>query len=66
MRRPSLTHRTALLGSPVGDFLGRRFGIIAFLVLFCIGVACQTGAPNVATFVVGRVFAGLGVGGTSW
>jgi SP family sugar:H+ symporter-like MFS transporter len=37
---------------------------MAFLVLFVIGVALQTGAGNVATFVVGRVFAGLGVGGT--
>ncbi|GAA5900174.1 hypothetical protein JCM6882_002635 [Rhodosporidiobolus microsporus] len=56
----------ALLAYPAGDFLGRRYGIMAFLVLFCIGVALQTGASgNLATFVVGRVFAGLGVGGTS-
>ncbi|GAA6030760.1 hypothetical protein JCM8097_008861 [Rhodosporidiobolus ruineniae] len=55
----------ALCAYPAGDFLGRRKGIIAFLCLFCIGVACQTGAHNFATFVVGRVFAGLGVGGTS-
>ncbi|GAA6012729.1 hypothetical protein JCM10207_005340 [Rhodosporidiobolus poonsookiae] len=55
----------ALCAYPAGDFLGRRYGIMAFLSLFCIGVACQTGAHNFATFVVGRVFAGLGVGGTS-
>ncbi|BGP19543.1 hypothetical protein JCM10213_000143 [Rhodosporidiobolus nylandii] len=55
----------ALCAYPVGDRLGRRYGIMAFLSLFCIGVACQTGAQNLATFVVGRVFAGLGVGGTS-
>ncbi|GAA5915374.1 hypothetical protein JCM8208_007693 [Rhodotorula glutinis] len=55
----------ALLAYPVGDFLGRRYGIMAFLVLFCIGVACQTGGTTLPTFVVGRVFAGLGVGGTS-
>ncbi|BGP63347.1 hypothetical protein NBRC10512_007497 [Rhodotorula toruloides] len=55
----------ALGAYPVGDTLGRRFGICAYLILFCIGVACQTGAKNIATFVVGRVFAGLGVGGTS-
>merc|ERR1711939_1035290 len=55
----------ALLGAPVGDFLGRRFGIIFFLMLFCIGVAAQTGGVTVAAFVVGRVFAGLGVGGVS-
>ncbi|GJN93220.1 hypothetical protein Rhopal_006267-T1 [Rhodotorula paludigena] len=55
----------ALCAYPVGDFLGRRYGIMCFLVLFCIGVACQTGGTDLATFVVGRVFAGLGVGGTS-
>ncbi|BGP57312.1 hypothetical protein JCM8202_001686 [Rhodotorula sphaerocarpa] len=55
----------ALAAFPVGDFLGRRYGIICFLVLFCIGVACQTGGRTLAPFVVGRVFAGLGVGGTS-
>ncbi|GAA5914181.1 sugar porter family MFS transporter [Sporobolomyces salmoneus] len=55
----------ALLAFPAGDILGRRFGIIAFLCLFFIGVALQTAANNLATFAVGRVFAGLGVGGTS-
>lgn len=55
----------ALLAFPAGDILGRRFGIISFLCLFFIGVALQTGGDNLSTFVVGRVFAGLGVGGTS-
>ncbi|ORY49729.1 general substrate transporter [Leucosporidium creatinivorum] len=55
----------ALGAYPVGDRLGRRFGIIAYLGLFCIGVALQTGATSIPPFVVGRVFAGLGVGGTS-
>lgn len=55
----------ALAAYPVGDTLGRRFGIIAYLGLFVIGVALQTGGQNLAAFVVGRVFAGLGVGGTS-
>lgn len=45
----------ALLSYPAGDLLGRRYGILAFLVLFVIGVALQTGAPGIATFVVGRV-----------
>merc|ERR1712093_51907 len=57
--------RDSLITYPVGDFLGRRYGIMAFLVLFSIGVACQTGGTTLPTFVVGRVFAGLGVGGTS-
>jgi len=55
----------ALCAYPVGDTLGRRYGIIAYLMLFFIGVACQTAATTIPTFVVGRVFAGLGVGGTS-
>ncbi|GAA5853204.1 hypothetical protein JCM8547_000241 [Rhodosporidiobolus lusitaniae] len=55
----------ALSAYPAGDFLGRRYGIMFFLVFFCLGVALQTGAGNFGTFVAGRVFAGLGVGGTS-
>lgn len=55
----------ALCAYPAGDFLGRRYGIILFLCLFFIGVALQTAATTLATFTVGRVFAGLGVGGTS-
>ncbi|KDE04829.1 hypothetical protein MVLG_04793 [Microbotryum lychnidis-dioicae p1A1 Lamole] len=55
----------ALGAFPVGDRLGRRWGIIAYLALFCIGVALQTGGKSLTPFVIGRVFAGLGVGGTS-
>jgi len=55
----------ALGAAPIGNKLGRRYGIMAYLVLFCIGVACQTGGTDLTTFVIGRVFAGLGVGGTS-
>ena len=52
----------ALLGAPVADIIGRRIGIVCSTLVFCLGVALQTGALNLATFVVGRVFAGLGVG----
>ncbi|WWC65534.1 uncharacterized protein I303_108152 [Kwoniella dejecticola CBS 10117] len=55
----------ALCGSIVGDRIGRRFGIIFYICLFFIGVACQTGCKSLAGFAIGRVFAGLGVGGTS-
>lgn len=44
---------------------GRRHGIQIFLVIFCIGVAAQTAATSLPAFIVGRVFAGFGVGGTS-
>ncbi|EIW58793.1 MFS monosaccharide transporter [Trametes versicolor FP-101664 SS1] len=52
----------ALLGAPAADILGRRLGIMCSCLVFSLGVALQTGAPDMATFVVGRVFAGLGVG----
>ncbi|KAM0748130.1 MFS monosaccharide transporter [Meredithblackwellia eburnea MCA 4105] len=54
----------ALLAYPIGK-RSKRFGIMVYLVLFCIGVALQTGGKSIGPFVVGRVFAGLGVGGTS-
>lgn len=38
-----------------GPFLPPTLGIIAYLVIFCIGVALQTGAVSIAPFVVGRV-----------
>ncbi|OCH87378.1 MFS monosaccharide transporter [Obba rivulosa] len=52
----------ALIGAPVADIIGRRLGIIMATAVFCLGVALQTGSSNITTFVVGRVFAGLGVG----
>jgi MFS family permease len=55
----------ALLGSHVGDRLGRRWGIIAYIIVFSVGVALKTGCYNLAGFAIGRVLAGLGVGGTS-
>jgi MFS family permease len=52
----------ALLAAPMADHLGRRMGIIAACLVFCVGVAMQTAAVQIPLFVVGRVFAGLGVG----
>ncbi|TFY59148.1 hypothetical protein EVJ58_g5973 [Rhodofomes roseus] len=52
----------ALFGAPVADILGRRHGIQLACIVFVLGVALQVGSHNIATFVVGRVFAGLGVG----
>ncbi|KAJ3489657.1 hypothetical protein NLI96_g1990 [Meripilus lineatus] len=52
----------ALFGSPLGDLLGRRGGIFVACLVFSFGVAMQTGCHTFAVFVVGRVFAGLGVG----
>ncbi|EGN96652.1 hypothetical protein SERLA73DRAFT_140303 [Serpula lacrymans var. lacrymans S7.3] len=52
----------ALLGAPAADILGRKWGIIFSGLVFCIGVAMQTASTAMPLFVVGRVFAGLGVG----
>ncbi|TDL24493.1 MFS monosaccharide transporter [Rickenella mellea] len=52
----------ALLAAPAGDILGRKWGIIAANLVFCVGVAMQTASTGIPLFVVGRVFAGLGVG----
>lgn len=52
----------ALTAAPAGDFLGRRFGLIASCTVFTIGVILQTAAQHIPTFVAGRFFAGYGVG----
>ena len=52
----------ALLAAPFGDYLGRKMGLIASCLVFCVGVAMQTAATKLPLFVVGRVWAGLGVG----
>ncbi|CAL1715002.1 unnamed protein product [Somion occarium] len=52
----------ALFGSPLSDTLGRRGAIFVACLVFVFGVSMQTGCHTFALFVVGRVFAGLGVG----
>ncbi|THH28577.1 hypothetical protein EUX98_g5616 [Antrodiella citrinella] len=52
----------SLGGAPVADYIGRQRGVFVAVLVFCLGVALQTGSHTFAVFVVGRVFAGLGVG----
>ncbi|KAF8916238.1 AmMst-1 [Mucidula mucida] len=52
----------ALLGAPVADFIGRKYGIVFACLVFAVGVAMQIASTAIPLFVVGRVFAGLGVG----
>ncbi|PLW35160.1 hypothetical protein PCASD_11245 [Puccinia coronata f. sp. avenae] len=52
----------ALLAYPIGDRFGRKIGIMIACVIFSVGVALQTASTTIPLFVVGRVFAGLGVG----
>jgi sugar porter (SP) family MFS transporter len=52
----------ALFAAPTADFLGRRLGLVASNVVFCVGVILQTIATAIPVFVAGRFFAGFGVG----
>ncbi|TFK39852.1 MFS monosaccharide transporter [Crucibulum laeve] len=52
----------ALIAAPTADYIGRKWGIVFACLVFAVGVAMQTAATAVPLFVVGRVFAGLGVG----
>ncbi|KAF2855391.1 general substrate transporter [Plenodomus tracheiphilus IPT5] len=52
----------ALTAAPAADFLGRRLGLVASNVVFCLGVVLQTVATDIPLFVAGRFFAGYGVG----
>lgn len=52
----------ALTAAPTADFLGRRLGLVACNVVFCLGVILQTVATDIPLFVAGRFFAGYGVG----
>jgi sugar porter (SP) family MFS transporter len=51
----------ALFAFPMGDLVGRKWGIVASCVIFCLGVGLQLDT-HWPTFIVGRVIAGIGVG----
>lgn len=55
----------ALMAYPTGDLLGRKLGLMAWLLVFTVGVILQTAAVEIPLFVAGRCIAGLGVGGIS-
>ena len=57
-----LIHLGALLAAPFADHLGRKWGLIVSCFVFSIGVALQTAATAIPIFVIGRVWAGIGVG----
>ena len=53
----------ALTAAPVGDLVGRRWGLIgSTAIVFNLGVILQTAATDIPIFVAGRFFAGYGVG----
>jgi SP family sugar:H+ symporter-like MFS transporter len=56
----------ALLQAPLSDYLGRQRSMIVWALSFTIGAVIQTStSTSIPQFVVGRVFAGLGVGALS-
>ena len=52
----------ALLSPAFGDYIGRRWALIASCWVFNLGVVLQTIATALPMFVAGRFFAGVGVG----
>lgn len=52
----------ALFSGMFADIFGRKFGIIWSCLVFCVGVAIQTGSTSVPVLIFGRVVAGSGVG----
>lgn len=53
----------ALTAAPVGDFMGRRWGLVfSAAIVFNLGVILQTAATAIPMFTAGRFFAGYGVG----
>jgi len=52
----------ALGAAPMGDFTGRKYGLMLSILVFTFGVILQTASTAIPLFVAGRFFAGLGVG----
>jgi len=52
----------ALIAGDLADMIGRRLTIVIGCSIYIVGVIIQAAADDLATIVVGRVIAGLGVG----
>jgi MFS family permease len=52
----------ALCSPFLGDYIGRRWALIASSWVFNFGVILQTAAVSIPLFLAGRFFAGYGVG----
>ncbi|ETS80973.1 glucose transporter rco-3 [Pestalotiopsis fici W106-1] len=55
----------ALLGAPSADYIGRRWSLLVSVGVFCFGVIFQVCADAIPMLLVGRFFAGVGVGAVS-
>ncbi|KAL1957576.1 hypothetical protein VTO42DRAFT_5687 [Malbranchea cinnamomea] len=52
----------SLVNGPFTDFVGRKFSIVAAVIVFLVGSALQAGAVNLPMLFVGRAVAGFAVG----
>jgi SP family sugar:H+ symporter-like MFS transporter len=52
----------SLSAAPMGDFAGRKLGLMLSTLVFTFGVILQTASTAIPLFVAGRFFAGFGVG----
>ena len=52
----------ALFVTPTAGLFGMRRSVIIAVLIFAAGVAMQAATTALPLFVVGRIFAGLGVG----
>ncbi|KAF2748596.1 MFS monosaccharide transporter-like protein [Sporormia fimetaria CBS 119925] len=56
----------ALVGAPIADRLGRKYSIVVWSLIFCVGMIIQiTSQYAWYQVMIGRLVAGLGVGGLS-
>ncbi|KAH6657299.1 general substrate transporter [Truncatella angustata] len=55
----------ALIAAPCADTLGRRLSLLLSVGVFCFGVVFQVCADAIPMLLVGRFFAGVGVGAVS-
>ncbi|KAI0126901.1 glucose transporter rco-3 [Xylariales sp. AK1849] len=55
----------ALLAAPAADSIGRRISLLLSIGIFCFGVVFQVCAAAIPMLLVGRFFAGVGVGAVS-
>lgn len=53
---------SALILSPVNEYLGRRWAIIVACILYTIGAALEAGAIDFGMMFAGRFILGIGVG----
>lgn len=59
----------ALISGPVANFssVGRKYSIVLWTIVFCVGVAVQIGSSSGHWYevMIGRIIAGFAIGGLS-